>query len=284
MYNSISSLLNLCRENNLSLSDAVIENEAELTGKTRGEIVDELSRRFSVMSESATRALSRGMSDTLISGQSERQLHGGGTLVDAGLSEAMALSLSCCEVNASMGLICAAPTAGSCGIIPAVLIYVSKKLRATRQRTIEALAVAGGFGAVITKNATVSGAKGGCQAECGSAAAMAAAAACYLAGADGETCAHAAAIALINCMGLVCDPVAGLVQLPCSFRNASQTVNAIISADMALAGQKSAVPVDEVIAAMYRVGLSLPHELKETALGGIAATETAKKIEKQLLG
>lgn len=284
MYTSISTLLRYCRETGKSLFDAVIEDETELTGKTREEILGELSRRFSVMSDSATRALSRSPSHNLISGQSSRQLHSGGVLVDSSLNEAMALSLSCCEVNASMGLICAAPTAGSCGIIPAVLIYCAKRLSSSRDKIIEALAVAGGVGAVITRNATVSGAKGGCQAECGSAAAMAAAAACHLAGACPETCANAAAIALINCMGLVCDPVAGLVQLPCSFRNASQTVNALISADMALAGQKSAIPADEVINAMYRVGLALPHELKETALGGIAATETAKKIEDELLG
>ncbi|MEG1476789.1 MAG: L-serine ammonia-lyase, iron-sulfur-dependent, subunit alpha, partial [Oscillospiraceae bacterium] len=123
---------------------------------------------------------------------------------------------------------------------------------------------------------------GGCQAECGTAAAMASAAAVYLAGGTNEMCAEAVGIVLINCMGLICDPVAGLVQLPCSFRNASQSMNAISSADMALAGQKSVIPTDEVITAMYRVGKSLPSDLRETANGGIAATPTAKAIASQL--
>ncbi|MEG1181625.1 MAG: L-serine ammonia-lyase, iron-sulfur-dependent, subunit alpha, partial [Oscillospiraceae bacterium] len=211
-------------------------------------------------------------------GQSRLQHLHGGKLVGSFLNDVMARALSCSEVNASMGLICAAPTAGACGILPAVLIEVSAGLQSTERETLEALAVAGGFGAIITRNATVSGAKGGCQAECGVAAAMAAAAAVYLAKGTALMCAQAVSLALINCMGLICDPVAGLVQLPCSFRNASQSVNAMISADMALAGQTCPIPADEVIESMYRVGCSLPHELRETSLGGIAATPTAKRI------
>ena len=284
MYTSVSSLIAYAKEHNLTLSDAVIAAECALTDRTKEEVTAALSRRYDIMCASATRALTRPqtMTGNLISGQSETQFRHGGRLLGAELNEAMALSLSCCEVNASMGLICAAPTAGSCGIIPAVLIFTAKKLGCERDRVVQALAVAGGFGAVITRNATVSGAKGGCQAECGAAAAMAAAAAVYLADGTPEQCADAAAIALINCLGLVCDPVAGLVQLPCSFRNASQTVNALLSADMALAGQSSVIPADEVIAAMYRVGIALPSELRETALGGIAATETGKRIEQML--
>ncbi len=284
MYTTIASLINFASRSGMSLSDAVIADECELTGKTKGEVLAVLSERLDVMYSSAKRALCepQTMPGNLISGQSEKQFKNGGTLVGKELSEAMSLSLSCCEVNASMGLICAAPTAGSCGIIPAGLIFTENKTGCSREKTIEGLAIAGGFGAVITRNATVSGAKGGCQAECGSAAAMTAAAAVWMSGGDAEMCANAAAIAFINCLGLVCDPVAGLVQLPCSFRNASQTVNALISADMALAGQKSVIPIDEVIGAMYRVGRSLPKALRETALGGIADTDTAKEIQKTI--
>ncbi|MEG0803506.1 MAG: L-serine ammonia-lyase, iron-sulfur-dependent, subunit alpha, partial [Pygmaiobacter sp.] len=142
--------------------------------------------------------------------------------------------------------------------------------------------VASGIGAIITKNATIAGAEGGCQAECGTAAAMAAAAAVSIAGGSAEMMAAASGIALVNVMGLVCDPVAGLVQLPCSFRNASGAVNALISADLALAGQQPGIPVDQVIDAMYRVGRKLPMELRETALGGMAAEPAAKEIAKKL--
>lgn len=148
----------------------------------------------------------------------------------------MARALSGSEVNASMGQVCAAPTAGACGILPAVLISVGEKYGAPQEIILKGLLTASGIGAVITKNATVSGAEGGCQAECGVAAAMAAAAAVQIAGGNNEMAIHACSLALIHCMGLICDPVAGLVQVPCAQRNASQTVNAVISADMALAG------------------------------------------------
>ena len=168
--------------------------------------------------------------------------------------------------------------------MPAVLITAKERLNSSDEELLQALVVATGVGAVITKNATVSGAEGGCQAECGVAAAMAAAGVVYLAGGSAQMCADACAIALMNCMGLICDPVAGLVQLPCSFRNASQSVNALASADMVLAGQTSVIPADEVIEAMYRVGKKLPAEFRETALGGIAISPTAKEISQQIFG
>ena len=168
--------------------------------------------------------------------------------------------------------------------MPAVLLATAEKLRASKQQVLDALLVAAGVGAVITKNATVSGAEGGCQAECGAAAAMGAAAVVALAGGTHEACANAVAIALMNCMGLICDPVGGMVQIPCAFRNASQAVNAIISADMALAGLDSVIPADEVIEAMFKVGKMLPEALRETALGGIATTKTAKLITQSVSG
>jgi len=183
-----------------------------------------------------------------------------------------------------MGRICAAPTAGSCGIIPASIITSSEVLNSSEEDIINALFTASGIGEIIAKNATVSGAEGGCQAECGAAAAMAAAAIVELKKGTPEMSLNAASIALKNIMGLICDPIAGLVEAPCAKRNASGAVNAMLSADMALAGVKSLIPFDEVVEAMYKVGKSLPVELRETALGGIAATKTGIEIKNKIFG
>lgn len=200
------------------------------------------------------------------------------------MGRVMARALSSCEVNASMGRICAAPTAGSCGIVPAVIISVCEKLGLEEESALRGLITCSGIGAIIVKHATVAGAEGGCQAECGAAAAMSAAAAVELAGVTPEMSLHAAAIAFKNILGLICDPVAGLVEVPCAKRNASQAANAITSADLALSGIKSNIPFDEVVEAMYKVGKMLPYQLRETAMGGIAATETAKGIAARIFG
>jgi len=183
-----------------------------------------------------------------------------------------------------MGKICAAPTAGSCGILPAVLISVKKKYDLDSKTVYKGMLTASGIGAVVMKNATVAGAEGGCQAECGVAAAMAAGAAVCMCGGTNEMIANACGFSLMNALGLVCDPVAGLVQLPCAMRNASQTVNALTSADVALSGAPCLIPADEVIEAMYRVGKALPSALKETAEGGLAATPSAQKISREIFG
>ncbi len=198
------------------------------------------------------------------------------------VNKAMARALSSSEVNASMGKICAAPTAGSCGILPAALLTAEEDLDLSDETLVEGLLTAAAIGEIITRNASVSGAEGGCQAECGSAASMAAAALVYFRVGTPDQSLHAASIALKNVMGLVCDPIAGLVESPCAKRNASGVVNAMISADMALAGMVSVIPFDEVVEAMYKVGLSLPSTLKETSLGGIAATKTGKKIRNDI--
>ena len=287
MYNTIAQLLNEAKTQKKSLADIILENEMQLANVPREAVMERLVAMLGVMRNSAQRALAQPLTMTgnLISGQASRQTQyaKSGGLCGREVNDMLASAFSSSETNASMGRICAAPTAGACGILPAVLFAVQKRLSLSDERLCEGLLIASGFGAIITKNATVSGAEGGCQAECGTAAAMAAAAAVWLAGGTDEMCAEAVGIALINCMGLVCDPVAGLVQLPCSFRNASQSANALTSADMALAGQTAVIPPDEIIAAMYRVGKSLPSDLRETANGGIAATPTAKKIAKALL-
>jgi L-serine dehydratase len=181
-----------------------------------------------------------------------------------------------------MGKICAAPTAGACGILPAVLVSISERENIARRKTLEGLLTASGIGAIIMKNASVAGAEAGCQAECGVAAAMAAAATVELLGGTQEAALNSVALVLMNCMGLICDPVAGLVQVPCAQRNASQAINALLSADLALAGMISPIPVDEVIEAMYKVGKLLPASLKETSMGGIAATKTGKEINNRI--
>lgn len=286
MYKNVASLIDACKRNNLPLHRVILENEMVISDITEEEVYARLEKHYETMISSATRAVMQPleMTGNFIKGQSHKQARyaNGNPLGGKYANNVMAMALSCCEVNAGMGRICAAPTAGSCGILPAVLIETAHKLNSSRKEVLNALLVACGFGAIFIKNATVSGAEGGCQAECGVAAAIAAAAAVYLCGGNAKTCANAVGIALMNCMGLICDPVAGLVQMPCSFRNASQAMNAICSADMALAGQTTLIPVDEIIDAMYKVGKKLPIELKETSLGGIATTPTAKKLEKKI--
>lgn len=196
----------------------------------------------------------------------------------------MARALSTSEVNASMGRIVAAPTAGASGILPAALVSAKEKYGYSDEELVLALYTAGAIGKIVALEATISGADGGCQAECGTGAAMAAAALVELRGGGAEEAFHAASFALINIMGLVCDPIGGFVEFPCAFRNASGIVNAFISADLALAGLKSLVPFDEVVEAMDKVGRMLPDALRETALGGIAATPTGKSLEKKYLG
>ena len=182
------------------------------------------------------------------------------------------------EHNACMGCIVAAPTAGACGVLPAVLIPLQRKERLTDEQMIQCLYAAAGFGQVIATRASISGAEGGCQAEVGSASAMAAAALVSARGGTPKQMAAACAIALQNVMGLVCDPVAGLVEVPCVKRNVMGAVNALSCADMALAGLDGGIPCDEVIDAMGAVGRAMPSSLRETGQGGLAATPTGRKI------
>lgn len=283
MYNNFAELLKYCEDNGCPISEAVMRNEERLTGRARDAIIADLRKMYSVMSAEASKALERPLSAgfSLIAGQASTQnayAHSGRTICGGMINELMARALSCSETNAAMGRICAAPTAGSCGILPAVIITLSEQLSSDEDATLRALATASGVGAIIIENATVAGAEGGCQAECGVAAAMAAAGAVELKGGTPAQALDAAAFALKNVMGLVCDPVAGLVQVPCALRNAAQSVNALLSADLALGGMKSLIPLDEVVEAMYNVGHMLPTQLRETALGGIAATPTGVSI------
>lgn len=289
MYSCFADVERACAERGIGPARLFLENEVRLTGQSEKEIYDLMDARLTIMEDAANRALTGPLGSVggLIDGLAQAQWNyakGAQTLCGAFLNRVMARALSCSEVNASMGRICAAPTAGSCGILPAVLLTMQEEYALPRRAVLDALLTASGFGAVVMKNATVAGAEGGCQAECGVAGAMAAAAAVQLRGGSLSQMLTAFSLTLVNCMGLVCDPVAGLVQVPCAQRNASQAVSALLAADMALSGQGFPIPADQVVEAMARVGRQLPIELKETAQGGIAATKCGRQIAQEILG
>ncbi len=214
----------------------------------------------------------------------ERAVRSGKSICGKVIGEAIAKALAVSETNACMGKIVAAPTAGSCGILPAALLTVMEAYQVQEHDAVMSLFTAAGFGMVIAKKASIAGAEGGCQAECGSASAMAAAALAEVMGGTPQMAGNACAIALKNILGLVCDPVAGLVEIPCIKRNASGVTNAFTAADMALAGIESAIPPDEVIEAMKKIGDAMPNSLKETAEGGLAVTPTGKKLYQKVFG
>lgn len=287
MFNKAEELLKLCNKNNKKISEIVIEKELKNNDITHIELFEKMSATLSVMKSSATSALDKEVISVsgLTGGDSKKveEYKSSGKSLSGGLIvAAMAKAFSTSEVNASMGRIVAAPTAGASGIVPSALISAQEKLNLSDDELIYGLFTAAGIGEIVAKNATISGAEGGCQAECGVAAAMAAAAIVELAGGTPEESLDAASFALINIMGLVCDPIGGLVEYPCALRNASGVVNALISADLALAGVKSLVPFDEVVEAMYKVGKMLPEALRETALGGLATTSTGEAIRRRL--
>ena len=287
MFNKAEELLRLCNENNKKISEIVIQKEIKNSGVTYDELMNRMRYTLSVMKNSATSALNKEIRSVsgLTGGDSkkvEEYKNSGKALTGGLIISAMAKALSTSEINASMGRIVAAPTAGASGILPSALLSAGEKLGLTDDDLIAGLFAAAGIGEIVAKNATVSGAEGGCQAECGTAAAMAAAAIVEMAGGTPEASFDAASFALVNIMGLVCDPIGGLVEYPCALRNASGVVNALISADLALASVQSLVPFDEVVEAMYKVGKLLPESLRETALGGVATTPTGEKLRREI--
>ncbi|HHV26382.1 MAG TPA: L-serine ammonia-lyase, iron-sulfur-dependent, subunit alpha [Tissierellia bacterium] len=288
LFNNGEELLTICNKENKKIYEVVLEKEMDQTGKPIEEIRNLMKENLNVMIESSNHALDKNIISVsgLIGGQAnkvKRYSENNKTLCGDLINIAMARSLSTSEVNASMGKIVAAPTAGASGILPSAIITTAEKFDLGKEEMINSLFTAAGIGEIVAKNATISGAYGGCQAECGVAAAMAAASIVEMLGGSPEACLHAASISIVNVLGLVCDPIAGLVEFPCAFRNASGVVNALISADLALAGVKSLIPFDEVVEAMYKVGKSLPDSLKETALGGLAATPTGKDLKNKVL-
>ena len=271
-----------------SVAELMIATEYELTGRKRDEVLRLMTRNLDVMKGSVIMGLDESKSRSELTGGDAAKLHkyiqSGKALSDYTVLTAAKNAIAVNEYNAKMGLVCATPTAGSAGCLPAVLTSAIEKLELTEKQQLDFLLTAGAFGLVIANNASISGAEGGCQAEVGSAAAMSAAALVLAAGGTAFQASQAICFVIKNMLGLICDPVAGLVEVPCVKRNAMGASYAFIAADMALAGIESKIPVDEVIDAMYQVGTSMPTAFRETAEGGLAATPTGRKLSKEIFG
>ena len=274
MFKSVKELVEICETENKKIHEVMLEQEMSITGLTADEVYANMDKNLQTMENALDEGLEGVTSTTGLTGGdavliknyiASGQSLAGNTLLDA-VSKAVATN----EVNAAMGKICATPTAGSAGVVPGVLFGLKPRLNPSRKDMLNFLLTSGAFGFVVANNASISGAAGGCQAEVGSAAAMAAGATVELAGGTPQQSAEAFAICLKNMLGLVCDPVAGLVEVPCVKRNAAGASNAIVSADMALAGVTSRIPTDEVIEAMYKIGQTMPSALRETGRGGLA--------------
>ena len=271
-----------------SVAELMIATEYELTGRKRDEVLRLMTRNLDVMKGSVIMGLDESKSRSELTGGDAAKLHkyiqSGKALSDYTVLTAAKNAIAVNEYNAKMGLVCATPTAGSAGCLPAVLTSAIEKLELTEKQQLDFLLTAGAFGLVIANNASISGAEGGCQAEVGSAAAMSAAALVLAAGGTAFQASQAICFVIKNMLGLICDPVAGLVEVPCVKRNAMGASYAFIAADMALAGIESKIPVDEVIDAMYQVGTSMPTAFRETAEGGLAATPTGRRLSKEIFG
>ena len=276
MYTKGTDLLEQCAQQKKRISQIVLENESAMQQVTVQQVRDRIGELYDVMFAACTKALNQCVpSLSGLTGGDAMLVHGyennAKGLCGATLLHGVAYAMSCFEVNTAMGRIVAAPTAGSCGILPGALFAAAERLGASKDQVIDAFANASGIGQIIAYNATISGAEGGCQAECGSASAMAASGIVEMLGGSPETC-------------LVCDPVAGLVEIPCEKRTAIGVANAFLSADLAMAGVKSNIPFDEVVDAMGKVGKALPMTLRETALGGVAVTPTGLKMREKVFG
>jgi L-serine dehydratase len=288
VYDSINELVVGASGRGLCISDLIIEQQALELDCAVPDLNEKMAENLKVMKEAidngvnsenrSISGLSGGDASKLAKSLEKGVIFGGESLTKI-LIKALAVS----EVNACMGRIVSAPTAGSCGIIPAVLLTAMEEKNLSEEAIIKGLFTAAGIGMIIARRASISGAEAGCQAECGSASAMAAGALVEVLGGTPYMVANASAIALKNTLGLACDPVAGLVEIPCIKRNALSAANALASAVMALAGIETVIPVDEVIDAMKSVGDQMPVSLKETAKGGLAATPTGQRLAEEIL-
>jgi len=288
-FKSSLEILEYCRENNARISDAVLIYEETENNRAPEATIRTMTDYWTFMKRSIDMAFQPGepVHGSIIGGEARKikeYREKNGPICGDTISRAIQYALAVLEVNASMGKIVAAPTAGSSGVLPAVFRTIQEDRGVSDEEITRALLNASGIGIIIAKNASLSGAQGGCQAEVGSAAAMAAAGVVEICGGTPEQCFHAAAIALKNCMGLVCDPVAGLVEVPCAKRNTMGAANALIAAEMAMAGVISYIPFDEVVYAMNQVGRMMSVALKETAEGGIAVSPTGICYRKKIFG
>ena len=279
-FKSAVELLELCRQTQCPISEVMRRRECELGETTRDQVDHRMAKVLEIMRASATQPLKKPSKSMggLIGGESKKlydHAARGKAICGDILQRAMTYAMGVAEVNASMGLIVAAPTAGSAGIVPGLLLALQDCYKISDDRLVDALFNAGAVGYLAMRNATVAGAVGGCQAEVGVAAAMAASATVELMGGAPEQCMDAGSTVLMNLLGLVCDPVGGLVEYPCQNRNAAGVANALIAAELSLSGVKQLIPFDEMLETMYAVGRRIPIELRETALGGCAATPSA---------
>ena len=279
-FKNAQELIALCEERNLPISEIMRIREIELGETTAETVKEKMTRVLEIMREAARSPIEKPVKSMggLIGGEARKlNIHSQGKKGLCGdlLQKAITYAMATLETNASMGLIVASPTAGSAGIVPGLMLAMQEHYHFSDDKIIQALFNASAIGYLAMRNATVAGAVGGCQAEVGVASAMAASAAVELMGGTPKECTYAASTVLMNMLGLVCDPVGGLVEYPCQNRNAAGVANAVIAAEMALAGIHQLIPLDEMIQTMFTVGRKLPAELRETAMGGCAVTPSA---------
>ncbi len=289
MFRNVAELVELAQSKNMPISEIMIEQEMDFRGSSRDQVYEQMKNNLEVMEQAVERGINEDVRSHsgLTGGDAvllQNYMKTGNSLSGHTMLDAVSKAIATNEVNAAMGTICATPTAGSAGVVPGTLFAIREKVNPTEEQMVRYLFTSGAFGFVVANNASISGAEGGCQAEVGSATGMAAAAIVELRGGTPEQSSHAFAIALKNMLGLVCDPVAGLVEVPCVKRNAMGASNALVAADMSLAGIKSRIPCDEVIDAMYKIGQTMPSALRETAQGGLAATPTGRELEAKIFG
>lgn len=284
-FDSFTEWSDYCQRSNKPYWEAVLQYEMEEKDRPEAEIWQKLDQAFAVMKDAVQTGLTEDMKSIsgMIDNGAKKVLATKIHLISPEFTKLLAYTLAAKEVNSCMGRVVAAPTAGASGILPGILSTLQELHNIPNQKIYEGMLVAAGIALIIEGRASISGAVGGCQAETGTAAAMGAGAIVYAMGGNLEQVFEAVAITIMNMLGLICDPVAGLVEVPCVKRNGSGAVIAFASAQMALAGDRCVIPVDEVVDAMGEVGMSMEEKFKETALGGIAASPTAKEIERRVL-
>jgi L-serine dehydratase len=288
-FRTLQELAACCREEGKTIGSLMLSEQAIETGQSEEQVFLQMADYYGVMKEAVRRGLDEPVPSRsgLTGGDAVRvrqYMVGGDASLGKEACTALAYALSVSEVNASMGRIVATPTAGSCGIIPGVFVSSQERFGWEDDRLVMGLFASGAIGYVIANNSFISGAEGGCQAEVGSAIGMAAGALTELRGGSPEQAVHAVGLALKNTLGLICDPVGGLVEIPCIVRNGFGAVSALAAADMALAGVRSVIPSDEVIQVMLEVGGAMPVKHRETGMGGLAQTPTGKRIIRDLYG
>lgn len=288
-FSSGSELLSLCENHTKHIYEIMVLRESEREEVDHSVVRASMEEAYQIMKESIEGGMRPDIKSVsgLIGGDAyllHTYAEQGESLAGASMTSAIAASMAVAEVNASMGKIVAAPTAGSCGVLPGAIVKIGLDRGLSDNTIINGLFTASAVGMIIAHNATISGAEGGCQAEVGTASAMAAAGLVEMMGGSPESALSAASFTIKNILGLVCDPIAGLVECPCEKRNAIGTANAIISADMALAGMLTLIPFDEVVEAMRSVGRIMSPTLKETAMGGLAVAPTAQALEQGIFG